>query len=451
MSLDVGVADSTASSVERSKLRAWLVTVMLVFLALVNWADKAVLGLVAVPLMEDLDIGPGQYGMLASSIYFLFSLSAVGAGFLANRRSVKWLLFAMVALWSLCQFSIWLAPTFAIILLSRILLGLGEGPSAGLSFHAAGKWFRDHERNLPIALQNVGSFGGIAVAAPALTWLIGRYDWHWAFFAVGGAGLIWMVIWFFVGKDGPYAGGTKTDEPKTDSSHPDVSSESVFDGAVRVSYQHLLLSRTFIGAVCVGLAAYWALAIVSAWLPAYLRTAQGYSAQGASTIVMGVSLTAIFFLITQALASQAMMNRGVSTRIARGVMASSSVVIAGLFILTSVVIPPGPAQIAVLCIGFGLGLVTFTTSAVLISEFVPVLQRGGVLGIYVATITLSGVICPSVFGWIVDMIGADGHGYTVAFMVSGALVLAGGIAGLVLVNPPREAARIAGLLEPATP
>ncbi|MFF0283614.1 MFS transporter [Rhodococcus sp. DMU1] len=441
MSIDVGAAVSAAPAVERSKLRAWLVTVMLVFLALVNWADKAVLGLVAVPLMEDLDIGPGQYGMLASSIYFLFSLSAVGAGFLANRRSVKWLLFAMVALWSICQFSIWLAPTFAIILLSRILLGLGEGPSAGLSFHAAGKWFRDHERNVPIALQNVGSFGGIAVAAPALTWVIGRYDWHWAFFAVGVVGLVWMVIWFFVGKDGPYAGGSKAS----------ASSGSVFDGAVRVSYRHLLLSRTFIGAACVGLAAYWALAIVSAWLPAYLRNAQGYSAQSASTIVMAVSLTAIFFLLTQALATQAMMKRGVSTRIARGAMASGSVAIAGLFIITSVAMPAGPAQTVVLCLGFGLGLVTFTTSAVLISEFVPVLQRGAVLGIYVATVTLSGVICPSVFGWIVSSVGADAHGYMVAFLVSGALVLAGGIVGLVLVNPPREATRIAGLLEPATP
>ncbi|MFB7575939.1 MFS transporter [Streptomyces sp. NPDC056165] len=411
---------------------------MLVLLALVNWADKAVLGLVAVPLMADLGIGPGKYGMLASAIYFLFSLSAVGAGFLANSRSVKWLLLGMVALWSVCQFSIWLAPTFGVILISRILLGLGEGPSAGLSFHAAGKWFRDHERNVPVALQNVGSFGGIAVAAPGLTWVISNHDWHWAFFTVGIAGLAWMAIWFFVGKEGPFSGASKA-----------AATESVFDSVARVPYRHLLLSRTFIGAAAVGLAAYWALAIVSAWLPAYLRQAQGYTAEHASNIVMSVSLTAILFLVTQAFATQAMMKRGVSTRIARGFMASGSVAIAGVFIMLGESIAPGPAQTVVLCIGFGLGLVTFTTSAVLISEFVPVLQRGAVLGIYVATITLSGVICPSVFGWIVEAAGPDAYGYKMALLVSGALVLSGGLTGLALVNPPREAARIALLLRNA--
>ncbi|TWP33171.1 MFS transporter [Leekyejoonella antrihumi] len=419
----------------RSPARAWLVTVMLVTLALVNWGDKAVLGLVAVPLMKDLHISPGQYGLLASAVYFLFSLSAVGAGFLANRRSVKWLLFIMVAVWSVTQFSIWLAPAFGMILLSRIILGLAEGPSAGLSFHAAGKWFHDHERNIPIALQNVGAFGGIAVAAPALTWLISEHGWHWAFFAVGAAGLAWMGIWFFIGKDGPYSGESKTS-----------LSGSIFDGPGRVSYRHLLLSRTFIGAVCLGLAAYWALAIVSAWLPAYLRTAEGYTAQHAASIVMEVSLTAIVFLMLQALITHVLMKRGVGSRIARGVMASGSVTIAGLFIMLSATMSAGLAQTVALCVGFGLGLVTFTTGAVFLSEFVPVLQRGAIMGIYVGVITLSGVICPTAFGWIVEGVGAGG--YTVALLVSGGLILIGGIAGLILVDPPREAARIATLFEP---
>lgn len=434
MSLEVG-APAAAPAVHRSTRRAWAVTAMLVALALVNWADKAVLGLVAVPLMEDLDINASQYGLLASSIYFLFSLSAVAAGFLANKRSMKWLLFLMVAIWSISQFSIWLAPGFLIILISRIILGLGEGPSAGLSFHAATQWFRDHERTMPIALQNVGAFGGIAVAAPALTWIIGNHDWHWAFFAVGVAGVVWMAVWYFVGKDGPYTGSAKGA----------ALSGSVFDGDGRVPYRTLLLSRTYIGTVCVGFAAYWALAIVSAWLPAFLRKAQGYSAQGASTIVMSVSLTAIFFLLSQAFLTRKLMKNGVSSKIARGYMAAGSVTLAGIFIIVSTQMAPGTAQIVALCVGFGLGLVTFTTGATLLSEFLPVLQRGAALGIYVAIITSAGVVCPTVFGWIVDASG-EGQGYSQAFIVSGMIVLAGGVAGFLLIDPGREAKRLGTLL-----
>lgn len=438
MPLEVGAQAApiaAAPAVPRSTGRAWAVTAMLVALALVNWADKAVLGLVAVPLMEDLNINASQYGLLASSIYFLFSLSAVAAGFLANKRSMKWLLFIMVAIWSISQFSIWLAPGFLIILLSRIVLGLGEGPSAGLSFHTATQWFRNHERTIPIALQNVGAFGGIAVAAPVLTWIISNHDWHWAFFAVGVAGLVWMAIWYFVGKDGPYTGNAKSAE----------LSGSIFDGDGRVPYRTLLLSRTYIGTVCVGFAAYWALAIVSAWLPAFLRQAQGYSAQGASTIVMSVSLTAIFFLISQAFVTRKLMENGVSSKVARGYMAAGSVTLAGVFVIISTQMTPGAMQVVALCIGFGLGLVTFTTGATLLSEFLPVLQRGAALGIYVAIITSAGVVCPTVFGSIVDAAG-DGQGYTQAFIVSGILVFAGGLAGFLLIDPGREAQQLGKLL-----
>lgn len=361
-----------APAVQRSGLRAWLVTVMLVLLALVNWGDKAVLGLVAVPLMKDLGIGPGEYGILASSIYFLFSASAVCAGFIANRKATKWLLFGMVIIWCISQFSIWLAPSFAIILIARIILGLGEGPSAGLSFHAASKWFRNEDRNLPIALQNVGAFGGIAVAAPGVTYVASQWGWHWAFFAVGAGGVLWLVAWFFIGKEGPYSGGKKGETS---------AASSVFDGAIRIPYRKVLLSRSFIGVCAVGLAAYWALAVMSAWLPTYLQKAHGYQPMDAAQIVMAVSLSAILFLITEATATTYLMKRGVGSRVARGVMAAGSASVAGICIMLVDLTTPGILQVVVLCAGFGLGLVTFTTGAVMISEFVPVLQRGAVLGV----------------------------------------------------------------------
>ncbi|GAA3694333.1 MFS transporter [Arthrobacter ginkgonis] len=440
MTEDLRVRESVQPT-QRSAARAWLVTVMLVLLALVNWGDKAVLGLVAVPLMKDLGIGPAEYGLLASSLYFLFSASAVTAGFLANRIATKWLLFGMVVIWSICQFSIWLAPTFAMVLASRILLGFGEGPSAGLSFHAAAKWFRDEERNVPIALQNVGAFGGIAVAAPGVTYVATTWGWHWAFFAVGIAGIVWLVAWLFIGKEGPYSASPKSAESA-------AAADSVLVGSFRAPYGKLMLSRTFIGCCCVSLAAYWALAIVSAWLPTYLQIARGYSPASAAQIVMGVSLSAIVFLVTEAFATNILMKRGVGTRVARGVMAAGSTAVAGVFILLGTFATAGTLQIVLLCIGFGLGLVTFTTGAVMISEFVPVLQRGAVLGIYVAIITSAGIFAPTIFGGIVQAQGSTEAGYQMALTVSGVVVIVGGLIGLVLIDPKRDANRIFKLMRP---
>lgn len=428
---------AVAAGPQRSATRAWLVTLMLVLLAMINWADKAILGIVAPELMADLGLSESQYGLLASSIFFLFSLSAIGAGFIANRKTTKWILLFMVLLWSATQFTIWLAPTFVMILISRIILGLGEGPSAGISFHAATKWFRNEDRNLPIALQNVGSFGGIAVAAPGLTYIASQWGWRWAFFGVGIVGIIWAIGWLFIGKEGPFDGKQDTDQ---EESVP--SQTTAFEASIRIPYKKLLLAKTFLGCVAVGLAAYWALSVLSAWVPSYLRSSQGYEAFAAAQIVMYVSLTAIFFLMTEAAATNYLMKRGVGSRIARGWMAAGSATVAGIFIILSTYAEPSLWQTISMCIGFGLGLVTFTTGAVMISEFVPVLQRGAVLGIYVAIITSAGVFAPIVFGWIVTSVGAAGAGYQVALLVSGCLVIAGGVLGLLLINPEKDAKRV---------
>jgi hypothetical protein len=44
---------------------------------LVNFADKAVVGLAAVPIMQELELTPKQFGLVGSSFFFLFSLSAI--------------------------------------------------------------------------------------------------------------------------------------------------------------------------------------------------------------------------------------------------------------------------------------------------------------------------------------------------------------------------------------
>ncbi|MET0977789.1 MAG: MFS transporter, partial [Paeniglutamicibacter terrestris] len=212
--------------------------------------------------------------------------------------------------------------------------------------------------------------------------------------------------------------------------------------AIRVPYRRILLSRSFIGVCSVGLAAYCALAVMSAWLPTYLQKAHGYAPMNAAQIIMAISLSAIVFLITEATATNLLMKRGVGTRVARGFMAAGSTLVAGLFIILVNFTAVGTLQVVVLCIGFGLGLVTFTTGAVMISEFVPVLQRGAVLGLYVAIITSAGVFAPAIFGWIVAAQGTPAAGYGAALTVTGVVVVVGGILGLAFIDPPREATRI---------
>jgi predicted MFS family arabinose efflux permease len=83
---------------------AWKITFLLFLFMLVNFADKIVVGLAGVPIMNDLKLDAEQFGQLGSSFFLLFSISAIIVGFIVNNVATRWVLLAMAVIWSLAQF-----------------------------------------------------------------------------------------------------------------------------------------------------------------------------------------------------------------------------------------------------------------------------------------------------------------------------------------------------------
>ena len=74
---------------------AWKITFLLFLFMLVNFADKIVVGLAGVPIMTELKLEPEQFGLLGSSFFFLFSISAIVVGFIVNRIATRWVLLVL--------------------------------------------------------------------------------------------------------------------------------------------------------------------------------------------------------------------------------------------------------------------------------------------------------------------------------------------------------------------
>src|SRR5437660_8646418 len=100
---------------------AWRITFLLFLFMLVNFADKIVVGLAGVPIMKELKLEPEQFGLLGSSFFFLFSIAAVAVGFLVNRVSTRWVLFALALLWALAQFPMVGSVGFVTLLICRVI------------------------------------------------------------------------------------------------------------------------------------------------------------------------------------------------------------------------------------------------------------------------------------------------------------------------------------------
>jgi len=115
---------------------AWTVTFLLFFFMLVNFADKIVVGLAAVPIMTELKLEPSQFGLLGSSFFFLFSVSAIVVGFIVNRVPTRWVLLVLALIWALAQFPMVGTVGLVTLMVCRIILGAGEGPAFSVAVHA---------------------------------------------------------------------------------------------------------------------------------------------------------------------------------------------------------------------------------------------------------------------------------------------------------------------------
>ena len=189
---------------------AWKITFLLFLFMLVNFADKIVVGLAGVPIMTEMKLEPEQFGLLGSSFFFLFSISAIVVGFIVNRVATRWVLLVLALIWALAQFPMVGTVSFTTLLICRVILGAGEGPAFSVAAHSVYKWFPDEKRTLPTAILSQGSAFGVILAVPALNWVIVNYSWHYAFGALGVVGLMWVVAWLILGKEGP-AGSNSRD------------------------------------------------------------------------------------------------------------------------------------------------------------------------------------------------------------------------------------------------
>lgn len=405
--------------------RAWTHVAMVFMFMLVNFADKAVVGLSSVPIMRELALSNTQFGELGSAFFLLFSISGIAGGFLGNHVRTKTLLFAMAVVWGLALLPMTLTSSFGLLLSSRIVLGAAEGPAFPLALHAVYKWFADRQRALPTSVVACGAAFGTGVIAPLISWIIVRFGWHTAFGMLGAAGLVWAGFWFFVAEDGPF------DRVGTSASHV----------LQRVPYRQLMLSRTAIGVYFAGFGAYWVIALNISWLANYLMRALHVAPAAAAWIVVLPSAMQMVFAPCLALLSQFLIRRGISSRVSRGIVGALCVVAAGASMICMAFLPMGILKVFVIGVSFSIGSVIFTLGSTLIGEISPATQRGAMLGATNSIHTLAGLCAPLVMGLVVDFGEDPEAGFRTGYLYAGALVCVLGVLAAILIEPQADLRR----------
>ncbi|MFF7331754.1 MFS transporter [Streptomyces sp. NPDC008150] len=412
---------------------AWTTTWLLLAFMLVNFADKAVLGLAGPEIMKEFGLDRQEFGAAQAAFFALFSLSALAVSFLTRAVRTSVLLLLMGLVWSVAQLPmLFAAAGFGTLVATRVLLGFAEGPAAPVATHHVHGWFEQRERALPTAVLMVGAATGVAVAAPALGAVISHFGWRWAFGAVGLAGLLWAAAWAVKGAEGPWA-------PRVGRR---AGAVEVGSGGAEVPLRSVFLSGTFVTAALGSFAAYWVMSVELTWLPDYLKTVDGWSLQQAGAAVGGGAVANGVVLLAHGLLARRAALRGTGRRLPEGAGAGLLLVASsGAVTVFATVGVPG-IKVPMMFGPMALALVMITAAQTAVARVAPPAQRGVVLGVLVAVFALAGVVSPLVLGRIVDSATTAAAGYRDGWLVTAGLLLGTGLLASVFMRPEKDARRL---------
>jgi len=415
--------------IRRERRMAWLIVFLLALLYIINFMDKAVIGLSAVHIMKEMGLTPVEFGLLNSVFFLLFIPLQLIGGLLADRFQSRRILLIMAVSWSVAMLPILIPAGFGVLLASRMLLGAGEGPTSPVAIHAMYKWFPNEERAIPNAFYMMGPAIAMIVGTPFMVWIINQFGWRIAFGVLGLFSLTWAIVWLVVGREGE-EGMVPAQEVSPDA-RPSA-----------LAYLRLVGTRTFIGCMLLAFPSYFAVTLIFSWLPHFLQSALGFTPGGSSMMISFAWMIAAVGPILVSLVSQQMLKRGASIRLARGVVSALLVIGSGvLTVVGAYLIPDATAKAVLLVIALSMSVVCNPMLFTLIGQFSPVSLRGGLIGIFGASTVSAGFIAPLAMGKAIETGATEYQGYLFGFAAFGVAQLTCGVVAALLIDPERDEQR----------
>ncbi|MBV9506101.1 MAG: MFS transporter [Acidobacteriia bacterium] len=401
-------------------MRTWLTVVLLGAGLVIAYVDRTNLSVaLASPEFRNFfQLSDGERGLLNSAFFWSYTILQIPAGLLIDRFGVKWPVMWGLLLW--CAASAATASTAALWQLIGLRLALGIGES--VIFPSGLSWIHrnieERRRGLAAGIFVSGTKWGPAIGAPLAAWLISRFGWRSMFRVIGVGGLIWLVPWVLLAREGVRAASTK-------------------DAGPGPSVGELLRSRMMWGAMIGTFCYNYFLFFSITWMPAYFVERRHLSLNSMGTYTMfSFAGTAIVAILAGA-AADAWIRRGADAAATRRWFTIAGLVGASTEVIGAV---SDSNQLAVFFAIFsmaGLGLATANYWA-LTQTLAPKAAAGRVAGLQNTALNLAGIVAPVLTGWLKQTTGS----YTVAMQAIWLVLLVGIWAYVFLVRAETAPVRV---------
>lgn len=156
-----------------------------------NYIDRTIVSLLQIPIKADLGLTDGQLGALTGLAFALFYATlSLPVARLADRLNRRWIIVISLGIWSAMTALCGLATSFAMLVLLRIGVAIGEAGSVPASVSLIADYYPPHRRATAMSTWGLALPAGLMAGYAGAGWLGEVLGWRLAFAVIGGAGLI---------------------------------------------------------------------------------------------------------------------------------------------------------------------------------------------------------------------------------------------------------------------
>jgi MFS family permease len=167
------------------------VMLVLVLAYTLNFLDRQIIGILAIPIKTELLLTDSQLGLMGGLAFALFyTLLGIPIARLADRASRTWIMTLAIGLWSLMTAACGFVHSFGQLFLARMGVGIGEAGGVAPAYSLICDYFPPKSRARALSVYSFGIPVGSAIGIVAGGYITTLMSWRMAFIAVGLPGLI---------------------------------------------------------------------------------------------------------------------------------------------------------------------------------------------------------------------------------------------------------------------
>ena len=163
----------------------------------VNYVDRQVITVLQEPIKRDLHLTDTQLGLMTGLSFALFyAVLGLPIARIADTRSRKAIITISMTLWSMMTALCATASSFAMLLLFRVGVGVGEAGLTPPAHSLISDYYEPHKRASALSVYQASGTVGLMIGFLAGGWINQYFGWRTALLVVGGPGLLLaLLIW----------------------------------------------------------------------------------------------------------------------------------------------------------------------------------------------------------------------------------------------------------------